>query len=172
MRFYTLDPLRQEPGVRASVSAPGPVRTLSIGPVTIPDVVDRPQLVVRRSANQVDLLEQHRWAQSLASAIAEVLAENLAVLLPQTSVSGQNGNAGRTAGSRLAVEIVQFEAVPGEAVVIKGRWTIVSPGTGNFKTGSATIREPARGPAVAELVAAFDRGLARLSASIAIDLQP
>ena len=73
-RFYTLD--APEPPVAAD-GAP----SIAVGPVSVPELVDRPQLVVRLGANQVALEEQARWAEPLRGAIARVVAANLATAL-------------------------------------------------------------------------------------------
>ena len=63
--FYTL-----EPGVQSEVTAPTTAApSVSVGPVTLPDMVDRPQLVVRVAATRMDILEAHRWAEPLKSEI-------------------------------------------------------------------------------------------------------
>ena len=43
-----------------------------VGPASVPESVDRPQLVLHMSENRVTLLEQARWAEPLASAIPEI----------------------------------------------------------------------------------------------------
>ena len=73
-RFYTLD--APEPPAAAQ-GAP----SIAVGPVTVPDLVDRPQIVVRGGPNQVHIVEQARWAEPLRSAIARVVAANLAAEL-------------------------------------------------------------------------------------------
>lgn len=167
--FYALTPV-----ARAPEMAPPAVfdeRHVSIGPVTIPEIVDRPQLVVRHGANQVEILEQHRWAQSLATDIAGVLSANLATLMPHLAVTTHASQASAGADTRVGVEIVQFDAMPGEAVTVQARWTVRSARAVSDKPTGATFREPVRGPGPDALAAAFDRALARLSAEIADDLQ-
>jgi len=45
-----------------------------VGPVTVPDLVDRPQLVTRVSGNEVALNEFARWGEPLKSGVAAALA--------------------------------------------------------------------------------------------------
>jgi len=61
-RFYTLS---------ATPASAGPSSDLSVavGPVTVPGVVDRPQIVVSAGPNQVRLDEFNRWASPLQSNI-------------------------------------------------------------------------------------------------------
>jgi len=81
--FYTLDPI-----VTAEASAPAAtIESVAIGPVTLPALLDRPQLVVRTGANRVDILETHRWAESLKSEVPRIIAADLAVMLKPARVS-------------------------------------------------------------------------------------
>ena len=47
--------------------------TVAIGPVTVPDIIDRPQIVTKIAANQVQIAEQARWAAPLKSEIPRVI---------------------------------------------------------------------------------------------------
>ena len=167
--FYTLSPVAKAPDLAPPRGTE--VRQITVGPITIPEIVDRPQLVVRRGANQVDILEQHRWAQSLATEIGGVVAANLSTLLPQVDVVPQDSPASTGADRRIAIEIIRFDAVPGEAVTVQARWTVRSPRVLDGKPQTAIAREPVRGLGEDALAAAFDRALARLSAEIAADLE-
>lgn len=66
--FYTLNPT--VPGLAPQLRNTADAFSVSVGPVRIPEIVDRPQLVIRKGPGQVDILEQHRWAQSLRTEIA------------------------------------------------------------------------------------------------------
>jgi uncharacterized lipoprotein YmbA len=69
-----------------------PDYSISIGPVTLPATVDRPQMVVQTGPNQVWIDEFHRWASPLQNDIARVLVENIATLLgtPRASAFPQS----------------------------------------------------------------------------------
>jgi len=58
--FYTLTSARAQERTQADVPA-----AIAIGPVAVPEMVDRPQLVLRVSATQVRLDEFARWAEPL-----------------------------------------------------------------------------------------------------------
>src|SRR5262249_32672698 len=73
-KFYTLSAI---PGP----AAPASEISVSVGPVTIPASVDRPQMVVTAGVNQVRLEEFNRWASPLQNNIARVVAENLVAML-------------------------------------------------------------------------------------------
>jgi paraquat-inducible protein B len=61
----------------APADSPGAL-AIYVGPVAVPESVDRSAIVLQSSANQVDLSDEHRWAEPVKTAIPRVIAENLA----------------------------------------------------------------------------------------------
>ena len=83
-RFYSLS-AATEP------TAPSSNLSIAVGPVSVPAVVDRPQIVVNVGPNQVRLEEFNRWAAPLQNNIARVVADNLVLMLgtPRVILSEQ-----------------------------------------------------------------------------------
>ncbi|HEY5512574.1 MAG TPA: PqiC family protein [Geomonas sp.] len=160
--FYTL-----EPGARIEAAAASAVPAVAVGPVTLPEVVDRPQLVVRVAANRVEILETHRWAEPLKSEIPRLVAENLGRLLGSSRVSTYAQHSGAGADYRVLLDIQRFEASPGQAVTIEAVWTLRRAAGGAPKTGRSLVREPAGGPGYDPLVAAYGRALLAVSGDLA-----
>ena len=161
--FYTLEPAAGTPP-----AASGPVQsTIAVGAITLPEVVDRQQLVVRGDGSRVVILEMHRWGGPLKSEIPRLLAENLRRLLGTDRVSADPQNAGRDADIRVLVDIQRFEAIPGESVTVDAFWTIRSTAGGASKTGRSLVREPVRGTGYDAIVAAYSRALGVVSTDIA-----
>src|SRR4051794_31347849 len=106
--FYTLNPIAL-PSVTNNAEGSAHYRVV-VGPVKVPETVDRPQFVVRQSRNRVEVLEQHRWAQSLRTEIGRVIADDLRSQLRGAQVASWNEYAGRHACYRIAIDIEQFDA--------------------------------------------------------------
>jgi uncharacterized protein len=161
--FYTL-----EPGAGAQAVVPGPVSySVAVGAITLPEMVDRQQLVVRGDGNRVEILESHRWAGPLRGEIPRLLAENLRKLLGTERVSAYPQNAASDADFRVLVDIQRFEATPGESVTVDALWTISPTAGGALKTGRSLVSEPVRGAGYDAIVAAYSRALVTVSAEIA-----
>ena len=159
--FYTLN-------AAATPDAASPAAaSVAVGPVTIPSLLDQPQLVVRTSANRVDILETHRWAEPLKSEIPRIIAEDLAVLLPQARVSSYPQNAGLDADYRVQVDIQRLEMTAGKGVDLDALWSVRRSGESVAKTGRSVISEPASAGGYDSLVAAQSRALAVLSRDLA-----
>jgi len=76
VQFYMLD---ADSGVADTVRVPaasqGPV--IGLGPIRIPDYLNRPQMIVAVSDNQYRLFEDHRWAERLDQNISLALFKAL-----------------------------------------------------------------------------------------------
>lgn len=160
-QFYTLQ------SGEYSGSTAAAAFTVSVGPVSVPESVDRPQLVVRLGANEVALAEQARWAEPLTSSIPRVIANNVARDLGNARVAAQSTGMVDDADYRIRVDIERFDSRPGDAVVIEAAWLVrPAKGAGTW-TGRSLLREDAPGKEYDVLVAAHSRALAALSAEIA-----
>ena len=71
-QFYTLTPTAGSGG-ESLVPAPF-VHAIAVGPVSVPEAVNRPQFVVRDGPNRLVVLELQRWAEPLRDGIAESVA--------------------------------------------------------------------------------------------------
>ena len=162
--FYTLNSTAKPVGTRADTS-------VSVGPVSVPAAVDRPQIVVRLEPNRVAIDEFHRWASPLQDAIARVVAENLAAMLgtPHVTVFSQPTASG--ARYRVLVDVLRFESAPGEAATLDAVWTVRSTKDGTTRSGRTTVSEPVPDREYATLAAAHSRALGRLSADLAGAIQ-
>jgi hypothetical protein len=104
-RFYTLGAGAAPARVEASASY-----SIAVGPVTIPAIVDRPQLVLRTGANRVMLAEQSRWAEPLKDSIARVIAGDLAQLLHDARVSAHPQGMTNEVDYRVLIDVQRFES--------------------------------------------------------------
>lgn len=161
-RFYTLSAIAAaDPAMAARAY------TVSVGPVSVPEMVDRPQLVLRLDANRVAILEHERWAAPLPSGIGQVVATNLAQLLGDVRVAVYPQNATANPDYRVALDVQRFESTPGAAASLDVLWTIRNAKGVLVKASRSTVSEPARSADTEALVAAHDRALAALSRDIA-----
>jgi uncharacterized lipoprotein YmbA len=165
-RFYTLN----APSAALS-SNTAPAYSVALGAVELPEMVDRPQLVVRTSANRVAVLEQQRWAEALKSAIPRVLAASLGAQLGGIPVAVRGDAAARNAKYRIAVQIGQLESELDRAVTLDATWSIRSASGAVLPSGKLHVREATQGSGYEALVAAHERALVRLSAELAQGIQ-
>jgi uncharacterized lipoprotein YmbA len=169
--YYTLAPHGGPPPAAVAQPASSPIG-VTVGPVTLPDLVDRPQLVVRTAENQVALLDLHRWAEPLKREIPRVLAGHLSRLLGTPRVSVYPTGPGGPGDVRVRVDIQRFESVPGQEAVLEAFWSVSPPsGAGEPRSGRWMVRVPVAGPGYEALVAAHGVALERLGEELAAQIR-
>lgn len=159
-RFYTLS-------ASPTTMAPASSLSISVGPVSVPAAVDRPEIVVIAGPNQVRMEEFDRWASPLRDEISRAVAENLVALLGTPRVSQSPRSSSADADYHVSIEVQRFDSAPGEAATLDAVWTIRRPKDDKSKTARTSLREPVREPGYDGLAAAHSRALARLSQDIA-----
>jgi uncharacterized lipoprotein YmbA len=158
-RFYMLTPT-------ATAASATPARvTVTVGPVSVPASVDRPQFVVQASPNSVTLDEFNRWASPLGDNIARVVASDLATMLGTSQVAVAPA-AGFASEYRVVIDVQRFESTPGAGVVVEALWTVRKTG-GQSRSGRTVATETVSGATFDALAAAHSRALATLSNDIA-----
>ena len=157
--FYTLSHSAKAAPATADYS-------VAVGPVSVPEIVDRPQIVVRTGPNQVFVDEFHRWGSPLRDEIARGIAGNLAALLGAPQVSVFPHPTFSPAKYRAAVDVMVFDSTPGESAALDAVW-VVRAGDGAIRSGRTTARESVPDGSYAALVAAHSRALEKLSGDIA-----
>jgi uncharacterized lipoprotein YmbA len=140
--------------------------SVAVGPITLPEAVDRPQLVLRVGPNEVTFVELHRWAGSLKSEIPRIIADNLAGYLNIRQVAAYPQSAGDNAEYRVLIDIQRFDSTLGESVAIDALWTIKRQSDGASRTGRSFAKESSGGSYDA-MVAAHSRALGTISREIA-----
>ncbi len=168
-RFYALSdgmPSGAAPAAAGAAGAPGIVITA----VTVPELVDRPQIVTRDGMNRINVSEQNQWAEPVKSGIGRVVAGRLSRSLaaggmtarvaayPQTSIGDPD--------LRITIDVQRFDATPGGDAVIEALWT-VRRNDGRVRSGRTVATQPVRGVEFEEAVRAWSSALDGLDRDIA-----
>jgi len=161
--FYTLGAPEPAPAGTSAVS-------VMVGPVTLPDVIDRPQLVTSSGNNRVELHEFHRWAQPLRSEIPRVVAAQLGRQLGTANTGVSSDVAISDPDYRALIDIQRFEFRRGETATVDALWTVRSR-SGATRTGHTLAEEHVADASYDALIAAQRRALGAVSQDIAKAIQ-
>jgi uncharacterized protein len=163
-RFYTLEPVQ----VRDLPGATTTDATLSVGPIILPDYIDRPQIVTRTGTNELVIAEFDRWGGSLDSQINASLVATLQDRLAAREIAvfpwRSTGHPSSTP-YRVTVSVSRFDGVLGQSVVLQARWELRLRSGGNEESlglKEASVTEEVTGAGYDALVAAMQRALVRL----------
>ncbi|MGB8419404.1 PqiC family protein [Paraburkholderia sp.] len=165
--FYTLGAAAPQTG-----NPPGAPIAVVIGAVTVPELVDRPQIVVRSGDNTVDIDEFARWADPLKSQIPRVIGADLGQLLNSVMVSTYPMGVDTASAYRVQLDIQRFDAALGDAVTVDVLWSVTPPGKKPSLSGRSTVHEPCTGAGFDGVVAAYSRALGTVSRDIATAIRP
>jgi uncharacterized lipoprotein YmbA len=162
LNYYTLAvPAAGAPAAQTAA------RTMNVyvGPVTIPEAVDRPQMVYRVDANQVEIADLERWAEPLKAGVPRLIADTLRREIPGSTVMTSRESATLDFDYRVAVDVQRFDFSAGSGAAIDALWTIRTP-RGEPRTGRTEARE-AGGSGPEALAAAQSRALEKVARDIA-----
>lgn len=145
---------------------------IAVGPIRIPEYLDRPQIVTRSGNSELTMAEFHRWGGSLDNDLKRVIPENIAQKLDSMGYLVVNwpipGEGNLPVQYQIVIDILQFEGTLGGSVTLKCQWGIMGDGEKARKAVRVSlITEPVQGQEYEHLVAAMSNAIARLSSEIA-----
>jgi uncharacterized lipoprotein YmbA len=166
-RFYTLAPLQ----IRNGQGGTPPDATLAIGPVEIPESIDRPQIVTRTGANELVVAEFDRWGGSLDSEISGALVATVRDRLASQQIAVAPWRSAILSGVgpsyRAAVSVSRFDGIPGQSVVLQGQWELIGQSGESLGVREVTVTEKIDGAGYDALVTAMQKVLVRFGQQMA-----
>ena len=166
-QFYLLTPMARETVPDQPEGHPEN-RSLGIGPITIPEYLNRPQIVTRAGNNSLSLAEFHQWAENLDHNIAQVMAENLSLLLATDLIEIFPWHRRSSIDYQLAMDLLQFDRNPDGTATLLARWSLLDGKGHPLAAGKKSLItvEPT-GRDYDSLVKALSETLAGLSREVA-----
>jgi uncharacterized lipoprotein YmbA len=165
-RYYVLTPV-------AAVDAGGQARPLAlgVGPVVLPEYLNRPEIVRRDGASKLVVSQTRLWGEPLEGNVPRVISEDLRRLLGAVEIVQYPWFATVTIDYEIRIDVQRFEADEHGTVSLDARWAIRRPGEKRFVRDAASrIAEPARDESTESVVAAMSEALGKLSREIAAGL--
>lgn len=120
--YYQLSAI--DSGLPAAEARPIGDAVIGIGPVLLPEFLDRPHIVIREGSNRLQLAEGHRWAEPLAGNISRVLRENLAARLATERILYYPWSQAATVDYQVVVEMIRFEGEGYTEAHLAAVWSI------------------------------------------------
>lgn len=164
VNYYTLA------GVEPQVQAAGKQQRLAvqIGPVSLPDVLKKSQIVLGSGGGSFRLSDQHRWAGELDRDIARAIGEQLAVRLGTEQIALFPAGQHLELTHQVVVDVLVMEGVLGHKATLEARWSVVDPKTKTARlTRRSTVSDQPADSSHAAWVVAQRHNIAKLSEEIA-----
>ena len=167
VQYYVLNPVLQ--GQTDAQSSYRGDFSIGVGPVEIPEILDRPHIVTRTDENRVAVAEYHRWGGSFKTGITEYLVQELSVLLKTYRVYSFPWRNIPAPDYRILLTIHRFDGNLGGEVVLDVSWAIDAALSKKILTGKrSTFKTVAKGTAYSDYVAAESRVLSDLGRELAV----
>ena len=169
--YYTLNtlPERQQEIPAAVIDN---TIAIGVGPVEFPKFLHRPQIVTRKSQNQIEVSEFHRWAGSFPGDFSRVLAKNISILLPTDRVAVYPWGDQFSPTYQIKLEVEQFDGQLGESVVLDVTWMVTNQeGTNTLMVRKSRVEEAVSDETYEALVEAKSNAVVTLSRTIVEELR-
>lgn len=167
-RLYALKP----PSLAGLGEGSDPVAKLQIavGPISVPERTERPQIVTMNGDRSVHASETNRWAEPIKPALLRQISAGVAVALRSHRVRPYDQDMGVDPDLRVAVDILRLDITPGGEAVVEAQWTLRRKGKPS-RGGHAEVREAVKETDYPALVLGLERALAKLSRDIAATIR-
>jgi len=169
VRYYTLSSthtkVAEDRGIRKAM--------IGITQISLPEYLDRPQIVTSGEGNRLVLADFDRWAEPLAEAAARVLTADLVALLPEYQVRHRGWLDKRALDYLVTIEIVRFEGPLGGDVVLSTVWAVEQTGAPRERHSRQTeYVVSSRDASIDAYSQAMSLAMGKLAKDIAADILP
>jgi uncharacterized lipoprotein YmbA len=166
--FYILEPLSEPPPLSSTTVKK---RLIGIGPVSIPTLLERKQIVTRLPDNSIKIAEFHQWASPLKDNVAQVLTHNLATLQTGDLIRTYPWSAYGAVDFRVIIDIIKFDTRPEQAVNLEANWAIMNEKTHTLiSNGHTKIEHRLDDPSYPSAVKALNNALSEFSKDLSVEL--
>ena len=164
-RFYMLSSLPP-----AEATGSGKPLSVGVGPISMPEYLNRPQIVTRESETKLALAEFDRWGEPLGDLFSQVVAANLSSLLETERVYSLPRRRTASLDYQVEIDIYRFDADQTGLIYLTARWSLYGKGGKKLlKTGTTSLTEQA-GPSPDALASGMSRVVESFSRSIASEI--
>jgi hypothetical protein len=172
VRYYTLAGAAPARPVRAAAVA----YTVHVAAASVPEALDRPELVLRLSDTEVAVDDHHRWAEPLRTGIARAVADGLARALDGAQVSASDQRTTQpTSDVELTMDVQRLDVSLAGGIAVDIAWRARWANNGPTRTGRSTVHQRGQQPggydgAVAACAAALDAVAGEIARSVRLEV--
>ena len=166
-RFYILTSLDSGSAEARTASDKRGV-ALGVGPIKLPEYVNRPEIVTRKSANELELLEFDKWAEPMKDNFTRVMTDNLSILLRTDRIAVHPWRSTTPIQRQVTMEVIRFDRGEDDVVYLTALWSLYGKdGRRLLLTRKSTYRQAVAGPGAENVAAAMSTVVAELSREVA-----
>lgn len=139
---------------------------IGVGPLEIPRLLNRPQIISRKNSAEVIMSENHQWGGSYKEELIQTLTDNLSALLKTENVETYPWKFSFKPAYQIRINIERFDGQVGKSVTLKARWRLLRNNKEVF-VKRAVINTKVKGKSYTDYIKAHSQTLATFSQQIA-----
>lgn len=157
-RFFILNAVAPHTGVTSPIA-------IGLGPLSLPNYLDRPEMARRVDANQIVYDPEARWAESLKSNFQRALAANLVQLIGPERIVVFPWYSTEKLDFSVSVAATRFEPQADGSLELAGRWVVRDRHDATVAAQTFAYTRPGGTPdanaaAMSELIAELSQAIA------------
>ncbi|MEW8327673.1 MAG: PqiC family protein [Candidatus Thiodiazotropha sp.] len=165
-RFYRLD-AHLDRADAVSLKPSTGQQLIAIGPITLADYLDRPQIIERQSPHRLQLHEFDHWAGSLKENIVQLLTDLVRRRLDDMQVVSYPWHGSLRPDYEVVMKITRFDR-EGDRVWLQLSWSLIQAQERRLvEMQQLVLEEPITGTGIDAGVAASSRVIGQLAQRIA-----
>jgi uncharacterized lipoprotein YmbA len=166
--FYVLESQSPAPVTHTNTTKKA---LIGIGPLTLPTLVDRKQIVTRSEHNSIQVAEFHQWAMPLKDNVLDVLSKSIAAQQPNAIVKAYPWGAYGEMDYRVIIDISRFDSQLGKSANMEASWAIMEEKTHTIiSNGQANSKQPLHDVSYDSAVFALNQLLNEFSQQLSLAL--
>ena len=169
--FYALTTLPESPPAAAAAFTTHVMLTVSV-----PEMVDRREMVIAATADRLVVLEHERWAAPLSELVAQTLARDIEQRRADVLVADRGFDQPGLVPVKIRVDVVRMSVREGGQATLEAHWRVVDARRNGDEVGGDTFQSPVAGGAAAAgrdyaaIARAFSNDLSSLAARLTAQL--
>jgi hypothetical protein len=166
--FYQLESTSPPP---VSSTTTAKKMLIGIGPLSLPALVDRKQIVTRGENNAIQLAEFHQWATPLQDNVLSVISKNIAAQHSNTIVRSYPWSVYGEMDYRVIIDISRFDSQLGKSATLEASWAIMNEKNHTIiSNGQTNSQQPLHDGSYDSAVLALNKLLSELSQQLSLAL--
>ena len=158
-RFYSLNSLPPSDNTQKQLR-------IGVGPVEIPRLINRPQIISRKDNTEIIMAEFHQWGGSHKEEITQVISDNLSSLLKTESIEQYPWKFSFKPNYQVRINIERFDGELGKSITLRARWRLLKDNK-EILVKRAVINTPIQSHSYNHYVKAQSQALTTFSQQIA-----
>lgn len=140
---------------------------IGVGPINLPEYINRPQIVTRLSKHHLKVSEFNRWIEPVNDSVRRLLVINLSNNLNSNRVYGIPGyDRAQSLDLRIGIDVGRFDGQLGKDVLLEARWSLYDKNDKAVLTKVSLINMPTNGQDYSALVLAMNNALQALGEEV------